>query len=119
MYGGDVYNQNASAAGVTYNCGGEIPTLFPRVRPPPFTRVSRIPRLTSSPPRVTRTDCGSEVVLRPGDIVICRECGYRILYKKRTKQSTSTGSPTCSVFLSRAPLTGRECFRRDRFATRV
>lgn len=30
MYGGDVYNQNASAAGVTYNCGGEIPTLFPR-----------------------------------------------------------------------------------------
>lgn len=29
MYGGDVYNQNASAAGVTYNCGGEIPTLFP------------------------------------------------------------------------------------------
>ena len=31
-------------------------------------------------------DCGSEVVLRPGDIVICRECGYRILYKKRTKQ---------------------------------
>jgi DNA-directed RNA polymerase subunit RPC12/RpoP len=119
MYGGDVYNQNASAAGVTYNCGGEIPTLFPRFRPPPFTRVSRIPRLTSSPPRVTRTDCGSEVVLRPGDIVICRECGYRILYKKRTKQSTSTGSPTCSVFLSRAPLTGRECFRRDRFATRV
>lgn len=32
-------------------------------------------------------DCGTEVVLRPGDIVICRECGYRILYKKRTKQS--------------------------------
>jgi len=31
-------------------------------------------------------DCGSEVVLRPGDVVICRECGYRILYKKRTKQ---------------------------------
>mmetsp|Transcript_3535 Transcript_3535/g.16144 ORF Transcript_3535/g.16144 Transcript_3535/m.16144 type:complete len:108 (+) Transcript_3535:20-343(+) len=31
-------------------------------------------------------DCGTEVVLRPGDIVICRECGYRILYKKRTKQ---------------------------------
>jgi len=29
------------------------------------------------------------VVLRPGDIVICRECGYRILYKKRTKQSES------------------------------
>lgn len=36
------------------------------------------------------SDCGSEVVLRPGDIVICRECGYRILYKKRTKQSKCT-----------------------------
>ncbi|MBI20095.1 MAG: hypothetical protein CMB73_05920 [Euryarchaeota archaeon] len=32
------------------------------------------------------TDCGSEVLLRPGDVIICRECGYRILYKKRTKQ---------------------------------
>ncbi|ABO94496.1 RPC10 subunit of RNA polymerases I, II, and III, probable [Ostreococcus lucimarinus CCE9901] len=31
-------------------------------------------------------DCGSEVLLRPGDVIICRECGYRILYKKRTKQ---------------------------------
>jgi len=35
-------------------------------------------------------DCGSEVVLRPGDIVICRECGYRILFKKRTKQGRWT-----------------------------
>lgn len=31
-------------------------------------------------------DCGSEVLLRPGDVIICRECGYRILYKKRTRQ---------------------------------
>ena len=34
-------------------------------------------------------DCGSEVVLRPGDIVICRECGYRILFKKRTRSKVS------------------------------
>jgi len=40
-------------------------------------------------------DCGSEVVLRPGDVVICRECGYRILYKKRTKQGTLV--LTCTV----------------------
>lgn len=33
MYGGDVYNQNASAAGVTYNCGGEIPTPLPAGSP--------------------------------------------------------------------------------------
>ena len=38
-------------------------------------------------------------MLRPGDIVICRECGYRILYKKRTKQSTS-GIPDSSVLFS-------------------
>ncbi len=37
----------------------------------------------------TTIDCGSEVNLRPGDVVICRECGYRILYKKRTKQGKS------------------------------
>ena len=52
MYGGDVYNQNASAAGVTYNCGGEIPTLFPRVRPPSFTRV-----LANSPTDLVPSSC--------------------------------------------------------------
>ena len=41
-------------------------------------------------------------MLRPGDIVICRECGYRILYKKRTKQSTS-GIPDSSVLFSFQP----------------
>ncbi|KAK9838059.1 hypothetical protein WJX74_010829 [Apatococcus lobatus] len=29
-------------------------------------------------------DCGATVKLRPGDIIRCRDCGYRILYKKRT-----------------------------------
>lgn len=31
-------------------------------------------------------DCGSENTLKPGDVIRCRECGYRILYKKRTKR---------------------------------
>jgi len=31
-------------------------------------------------------NCGSENSLRPGDVIQCRECGYRILYKKRTKR---------------------------------
>ncbi len=31
-------------------------------------------------------NCGSEVALKPGDAVQCRDCGYRILYKKRTKR---------------------------------
>ncbi|XP_037957446.1 DNA-directed RNA polymerases I, II, and III subunit rpabc4-like [Teleopsis dalmanni] len=29
--------------------------------------------------------CGSDVELRPTDPVRCRECGYRVLYKKRIK----------------------------------
>eukprot|EP01018_Ginkgo_biloba_P011201 Gb_27465 [translate_table: standard] len=31
-------------------------------------------------------DCGAENTLKPGDVIQCRECGYRILYKKRTKR---------------------------------
>lgn len=30
--------------------------------------------------------CRAETVLKPGDVIQCRECGYRILYKKRTKR---------------------------------
>jgi len=29
-------------------------------------------------------DCGSLVLLNKNDIVRCRECGYRIVYKQRT-----------------------------------
>ncbi|XP_020974716.1 DNA-directed RNA polymerases II, IV and V subunit 12 [Arachis ipaensis] len=31
-------------------------------------------------------DCGMENTLKPGDVIQCRECGYRILYKKRTRR---------------------------------
>ncbi|KAH6769930.1 DNA directed RNA polymerase [Perilla frutescens var. hirtella] len=34
-------------------------------------------------------DCGQENTLKPGDVIQCRECGYRILYKKRTRRSNS------------------------------
>ncbi len=30
--------------------------------------------------------CGTEVFLKSGDVIQCIECGYRILYKKRTKR---------------------------------
>ncbi|CAL5336101.1 unnamed protein product [Camellia sinensis] len=33
-------------------------------------------------------DCGQENTLKPGDVIQCRECGYRILYKKRTRRSS-------------------------------
>ena len=31
-------------------------------------------------------ECGAENVLKPTDVIRCRECGYRILYKKRTRR---------------------------------
>ncbi|KAL6506889.1 DNA-directed RNA polymerases I, II, and III subunit RPABC4 [Orobanche hederae] len=31
-------------------------------------------------------DCGHENKLTPGDVIQCRECGYRILYKKRIRR---------------------------------
>ncbi|KAL9262125.1 DNA-directed RNA polymerases II, IV and V subunit 12-like protein [Drosera capensis] len=31
-------------------------------------------------------DCGQENPLKSGDVIQCRECGYRILYKKRTRR---------------------------------
>ncbi|MCO5562692.1 hypothetical protein L7F22_016321 [Adiantum nelumboides] len=31
-------------------------------------------------------DCGADNALKPGDVIQCRECGYRILYKKRTRR---------------------------------
>ncbi|BDA48547.1 probable DNA-directed RNA polymerases I, II, and III subunit RPABC4 at C-terminar half [Coccomyxa sp. Obi] len=31
-------------------------------------------------------DCGHENTLKSGDVIRCRECGYRILYKKRTRR---------------------------------
>ncbi|XP_073386958.1 DNA-directed RNA polymerases II, IV and V subunit 12 isoform X2 [Physcomitrium patens] len=32
-------------------------------------------------------DCGADNTLKPGDVIQCRECGYRILYKKRTRRT--------------------------------
>jgi DNA-directed RNA polymerase I, II, and III subunit RPABC4 len=31
-------------------------------------------------------ECGVENVLKHTDVIRCRECGYRILYKKRTRR---------------------------------
>jgi DNA-directed RNA polymerase subunit RPC12/RpoP len=42
----------------------------------------------SSSHRYICADCGSEVRLKPSDPVVCRECGYRIVYKARIPAST-------------------------------
>ncbi|KHJ48382.1 hypothetical protein D918_01653 [Trichuris suis] len=31
-------------------------------------------------------DCAYENEIRPKDAIRCRECGYRVLYKKRTRR---------------------------------
>ncbi|CAG0913139.1 unnamed protein product [Notodromas monacha] len=33
-------------------------------------------------------DCHSENEIKPKDAIRCRECGHRILYKKRTKRAS-------------------------------
>ncbi|KAF3907522.1 hypothetical protein AA313_de0201696 [Arthrobotrys entomopaga] len=31
-------------------------------------------------------DCGKSVTINKGDMIRCKECGFRILYKERTKR---------------------------------
>nr|GMC95666.1 DNA-directed RNA polymerases II, IV and V subunit 12 [Ipomoea batatas] len=45
-------------------------------------------------------DCGQENTLKQGDVIQCRECGYRILYKKRTRR---TYLRKCLVFIEKIP----------------
>lgn len=35
----------------------------------------------------SRVECGMENEIKAKDAIRCRECGYRILYKKRTNRS--------------------------------
>ncbi|KAI9350800.1 hypothetical protein BDR26DRAFT_798126 [Obelidium mucronatum] len=37
----------------------------------------------------TQLDCGADNVINPREPIRCKECGHRILYKKRTKRSAS------------------------------
>uniref|UniRef100_M4FF13 Uncharacterized protein n=1 Tax=Brassica campestris TaxID=3711 RepID=M4FF13_BRACM len=48
----------------------------------------RVDRMDQQPEPVTYVcgDCGQENTLKSGDVIQCRECGYRILYKKRTRR---------------------------------
>ncbi len=44
------------------------------------TQCKRTQRLTRE-----RAECGAENEIKPKDPIRCRDCGYRIMYKKRTK----------------------------------
>ncbi|KAF3932275.1 hypothetical protein ABW19_dt0204160 [Dactylella cylindrospora] len=45
---------------------------------------SDVPRQTSM--KYLCADCGKAVTLNKGDPIRCKECGFRILYKERTKR---------------------------------
>ena len=44
--------------------------------------------LGGSAPKYICGDCGAQNEIRPRDPIRCRFCGYRILYKARTKRRT-------------------------------
>ncbi|WZZ59767.1 hypothetical protein YC2023_059874 [Brassica napus] len=47
-------------------------------------------------------NCGQENTLKSGDVIQCRVCGYRILYKKRTRRgerdSLTSINPSLNLF---------------------
>jgi len=45
-------------------------------------------------------DCGARNVIKGGDPVRCRQCGFRILYKTRTKRCKSVTIHGCCRQLS-------------------
>jgi DNA-directed RNA polymerase subunit RPC12/RpoP len=46
-------------------------------------------------------DCGAKNVIKGGDPVRCRQCGFRILYKTRTKRCKFSIEADTSMQLSR------------------
>jgi DNA-directed RNA polymerase I, II, and III subunit RPABC4 len=64
-------SSGATKAPMVYICGGEfqIKVMFLL-----FVYVKFV------------TECHNENEIRPRDPIRCRECGYRIMYKKRTKR---------------------------------
>ncbi|CAM9441822.1 unnamed protein product [Heterosigma akashiwo] len=47
---------------------------------------SSIPPAESTEVKYLCGDCGSENVIKPRDPIRCRQCGFRIMYKMRTKR---------------------------------
>lgn len=82
-----------TSEGVTYQCGGATHCHLA----PCCAGMVYVATLWARADRgcLPSTDCGQDNQLKPGDHVQCRECGYRILYKKRTKRSASTNRLRC------------------------
>lgn len=61
-------------------------------------------------------DCGQQVEIKPRDPIRCRFCGYRILYKMRTKNRMSPHAP-CLVANAHMLTSGPGALGRLRCAT--
>jgi len=53
------------------------------------------PAAPRQPVQYTCGGCGADNEIKPKDQIACKECGYRIMYKKRTRRSTSFCSCVC------------------------
>lgn len=79
------YVQPHKAADITYLCAGTnlpIPKIFQKPK-----AVLTFNRATTTRRYPASLDCGAENTIRVREPIRCRECGHRIMYKKRTKQS--------------------------------
>lgn len=56
------------------------------VLPGKFTAIMNAGQAAAPEVKYICGDCGTENGLKQGDVIRCRECGYRILYKKRTQR---------------------------------
>ena len=64
----------------------------------PFTQISApnaFEDSTARPVQYLCGDCDSKVMLKRGDPIRCKECGYRILYKERTNRLVGKDSAEC------------------------
>ncbi|KAI8843166.1 hypothetical protein BJ741DRAFT_574059 [Chytriomyces cf. hyalinus JEL632] len=73
---------------VLYACGGEVLFLL-LMR---FARAWGNRRMEQTSGNVTSlalslSDCGADNTINPREPIRCRDCGHRILYKKRTQRS--------------------------------
>ncbi|KAG2251432.1 hypothetical protein Bca52824_081568 [Brassica carinata] len=69
---------------VTYVCGGKLTPIFVVISALCFLLIigEEMPLLSS----LMNPNCGQKNTLKSGDVIQCRERGYRILYKKRTRR---------------------------------
>lgn len=65
-----------------------------------------------SAPKYDCGDCGAPNEIRPRDPIRCRFCGYRILYKARTKRCEYSGA---RAFPAQRPSPHRQCVRASAF----